>query len=128
MTTADSENLEGVAFEMVSFSSLLKTFHLAILGYLMFGWALPFSWATNLHVYFVPSVMLHWQVNQGTCFLTNMENRIRGQKIPKKEAQGQFIKWVLRCFFSELPSDTTIKRWLYTLLISAWMLSFSQHI
>ncbi|EAW35338.1 hypothetical protein L8106_20680 [Lyngbya sp. PCC 8106] len=68
-------------------------------------------------------MILQWQFNQGTCLLTNIENKLRGETSEKQQQQGQFIKSLWRKCFNSLPSDQTLKKWVYGIIIISWLLS-----
>jgi hypothetical protein len=49
--------------------------HIAILVYVVTGWALrP---ALSLYLVFLPAMVLHWHLNRGTCVLNSLESLIR---------------------------------------------------
>ncbi len=100
-----------------------RAVHRTVFLFLMFGWVLPWEQILNTHLIFLPLVIFHWQLNEGSCFLTNLENRVLLRGISRQRAQGQFIKSLLRSCFDELPPDSTVKKWLYCSLYSSWTLS-----
>jgi len=102
---------------------LIKSLHLAILLFVILGWAMPSALLLKLHIAFVPMMVLQWQFNRGTCFLTNLENWISGERRERGEQQGQFIKGVIIRFIDPLPSDRVIKIALYLILGVAMAIS-----
>jgi len=102
---------------------LIKSLHLAILLFVILGWAMPSDLLLKLHIAFVPMMVLQWQFNRGTCFLTNVENWISGERRERGEQQGQFIKGVIIRFIDPLPSDRVIKIALYLILGVAMAIS-----
>ncbi|MGQ4649400.1 DUF2784 family protein [Lyngbya aestuarii] len=103
--------------------TVLKAVHLAVLLFVIFGWILPIKLLLLLHIVFVPLMILQWQFNQGTCFLTNIENQLRGEGKEKQQQQGQFIKSLLGKCFNPLPSDSTIKLLIYGIIGLSWGIS-----
>ena len=51
--------------------------HLAILLFIVFGWALPVPALLVFYLVFVPAVVLQWQFNKGSCLLNNVESLLR---------------------------------------------------
>jgi hypothetical protein len=94
-----------------------------ILFFVLFGWIIPSQSWRIIHLIFVPVMIIQWQFNQGSCLLTNIENKLRGETSEKQQQQGQFIKslWI-KCFNS-LPSDQTLKKWVYGIILTSWFLS-----
>ncbi|MGF1493501.1 MAG: DUF2784 family protein [Microcoleaceae cyanobacterium] len=101
----------------------LKFSHLAILLFICFGWALPNPFLWQIHLIFVPLTVLQWQFNQGTCILTNWENRLAGASAAKSQQQGQFTRSLLSRCCNPLPSDRTLKFIIYGVILLAWSLS-----
>ncbi|MGB3188555.1 MAG: DUF2784 family protein [Limnoraphis sp.] len=102
---------------------LTKCLHFLILFFVLFGWIIPGQLWRVIHLIFVPAMILQWQFNQGTCLLTNIENKLRGETSEKQQQQGQFIKSLWRKCFNSLPSDQTLKKWVYGIIIISWLLS-----
>ncbi len=101
---------------------VVKTSHLVILLFVVFGWLLPGNWLLT-HLIFLPSMILQWQFNQSSCILTNWENSLRKKTTVKTQQQGQFIKGILGKFCQPLPSDAVIKGWVYGVIAISWVLS-----
>ena len=51
--------------------------HIAVMVFIVAGWALPPRSVLLFYLVFVPAVTLHWQCNRGTCVLNNLESLIR---------------------------------------------------
>ena len=104
--------------------AILKYLHLATVLFLLLGALSNQPTLLAAHVLLVPLVMLQWRLNDGTCILTNLENKLQHAEKPKNEQQGQFIKGLLAKVCKELPSDQKIKFWLYAILWTGWSVSF----
>ena len=87
--------------------------------FMVFGWLLPGKDVLKVHIAFVPLVIIQWQLNNGTCLLTNAENLLSREKRDRNQQQGQFIKGVLGRFMKELPTDSQIKILVYALILGA---------
>jgi hypothetical protein len=51
--------------------------HLAIMIFIVFGWALPAPGLLVFYLIFLPAVVLQWQFNKGSCLLNNVESLLR---------------------------------------------------
>ena len=76
----------------------------------------------------IPLMVLQWQLNKGTCLLTNLENFLLDEKVERSEQQGQFIKGLLAKFCKEIPSDTWIKFGLYGIVLLSWTTSWLRYL
>lgn len=101
----------------------LKLLHLGFVFFVLLGWLVPVRSILLLHLATVPLMILQWRLNRGTCVLTNLERLIQGKAAYAEEAQGQFIKQLLKTCYSELPSDSAIRRGLYLLVVLVWLSS-----
>ena len=90
-------------------------------------WAMPklcwFKLIWQIHLVAVPVTILQWQLNGGTCVLTNLEHCLRGGKQDREQQQGQFIKSLLGRFCDPLPADGTIQLWIYGIMVAVWAIS-----
>jgi len=105
---------------------IIRTAHFLALLFIVFGWL---SWSKTfllMHIIFVPIVIVQWVLNDGTCFLTNLENFILAKEINPKEEQGQFIKLLLSRCFNPLPSDQKIKFTIYAVMWTSCGISLSR--
>ena len=101
----------------------LRTGHFLSLIFLTFGWTFSHKSILLFHVIFVPLVFVQWYFNEGTCVLSNIESRIKGERFSKRDQQGYFIKSLLGYFFKPLPKDQTIKVFIYFVLFVSWFVS-----
>ncbi|MDE2184321.1 MAG: hypothetical protein KGJ78_14975 [Alphaproteobacteria bacterium] len=51
--------------------------HIAIMLYIVGGWAVPARGALIFYLLFVPAVALHWLFNRNACILNNLESVMR---------------------------------------------------
>ena len=101
----------------------LKLLHLSLLIFVILGEFSPNLFLCKIHLILIPLMILQWQLNQGTCILTNIENALQDISPEKKQQQGQFIKSLLSRCFNPLPSDQTIKIGVYSTIVMAWLIS-----
>ncbi len=98
--------------------------HVAVAAYIFVGWAL----APGLIVYlaFLPLMVLHWQLNGGSCLLNNCESLLRSGRWrdPANREEGAW----LRCVVSDLSgrhfSARQINAISYGLLAVLWALAW----
>ena len=72
-------------------AELVKWFHISIVAFTGIGWMLPWSQAWQLHLILVPIMKLHWLTNNGICFFTTLEHKLRGNPKAGTTEQVGFI-------------------------------------
>jgi hypothetical protein len=102
---------------------IFKLLHLSLLIFVILGGFSPNLLLCKIHLIIIPLMVLQWQLNQGTCILTNIENALQDASPNKKKQQGQFIKHLLSRCFNPLPSDQSIKIGIYSTITVAWSIS-----
>jgi len=105
---------------------LIRVIHFGFLLFILSGWAFSNPKIIICHLIFIPLMILQWRYNEGTCYLTNLENWVKGVKRPKHEEQGQFIKSILSKWYDPIPSEKTIKIWLHVIIWASWALSLAK--
>ncbi len=102
----------------------MKILHIAILILNLTGWLLPHKWLW-IYLIWIPLMIIQWQLNQGTCVLTNLENYLVGEiNRPKSQQQGQFIKSLFLKLCGFTPSDTVLKYLIYLTIFCCWSFAF----
>ncbi len=106
-------------------AEIIKFIHLAMVAFILFGWLSPGRSLLLIHVILIPTVVLQWRYNDGTCLLTNLELFLRGDSASKTKSdqQGQFTKRLLAKCFDPLPTDEKIKRGLYMVVWGSFSIS-----
>jgi len=98
--------------------------HFLHMGILLFIVGAPYcSWPTllRIHLVAIPLIFLQWKLNSGRCVLTQWEHLLRRPKdLNEPSDEDGFVKSILSRFFKELPSDTTIRRGIYTVTWGSW--------
>ena len=108
-------------------ANVVYVLHLALTFFVLFGWL---SWTSPLlfsHVVLIPLLLYHWRTNEGTCFLSNVEARLRGQVFEKAENHNAFTKTLLRLCMKRIPADHIIDVWVYSLVTILWLVSFYRY-
>jgi uncharacterized protein with PQ loop repeat len=101
----------------------LRILHIGIVFFVIFGCLFDSRTVLKLHVLFVPLMILHWKTNNGRCFLTNLEYRLKGVPLNSIETEDGFIKSLLKYFMKTLPSDIAIRRGIYVVALACWLQS-----
>lgn len=99
---------------------LLKILHIAVLIFTLIGWLLPDQWLW-VYLIWIPLMVIQWQLNQGTCILTNLENYLVGESDrPKSQQQGQFVKSLFLNLCGFVPTDRVLKNLIYFTIFCCW--------
>ena len=72
--------------------------HVAVLLYVVVGWAMPPRAWLLVYLIFLPGMMLHWKLNRGACILNNLENwlRLRRWRAPdSNREEGAWLRTLL---------------------------------
>ena len=72
-------------------ADVVKWFHFSIAFYTLVGWALPWEEAWWVMLFLVPAMKIHWMTNNNICFLTTLEQRLRGNPHAGTAEQGGFL-------------------------------------
>lgn len=72
--------------------------HIAVLVYIVGGWALPQRQALYFYLGFLPAMVLHWRLNGNSCVLNNLESWLRGGswRDPANREEGQWFLTLVR--------------------------------
>jgi hypothetical protein len=93
--------------------------HVAILVYILTGWALPFA---GFYVIAVPVMVLHWYLNKNSCVINNLESLIRtGQwRDPRNCEEGAWVRHLVKSVIGLDLSPRQVDLWTYGLLALLW--------
>lgn len=67
--------------------------HIAVLVYIVAGWALPWRAVLYFYLGFLPAMAIHWQLNRNSCVLNNVESWLRSGRWrdPSNIEEGQWL-------------------------------------
>lgn len=102
---------------------IIRILHTGLIIFILFGWLLPFSEMLLFHIIFVPLVLLSWQFNNGTCFLTNVENYLSMSGVPEELQRGEFSRKLIKSITGKNPADETLRIIVWSLPVTAWVFS-----
>ena len=96
----------------------VRLFHLLIVIFLAFGWALPWPIFWWIHVGLTVVTRLHWRFNNRTCILTSWEHRLLQNEHIEEHEEGWFIKEITEAVTGWRPSTqltrTAMMCWSWT--------------
>ena len=103
-------------------------FHVAVVGYILLGWALP--WPAAWWVYFVgaPFVQLGWIVFNDYCWLSIIEAKLRGEELVVVQPGGEeearvFVAELIEKLFEIQITKRTSNAISYTVLWSGFLVA-----
>lgn len=104
--------------------SALLTLHLAIGLFILLGWALPSQTALLFYVAFVPTVMMQWVFNRGTCIINNLETCLRTGRWrdPSNPEEAGFVRMLGAWWFGLCLSRGQIDAISYSVSMAVWLL------
>ena len=108
---------------MIKFLSAL---HLAIVLFVLFGFAFQSRSVLIFHLIFLPILILHWRTNAGVCYITQLQNKIEPIVKPKEELKGGFSEAIIMKLTGRKPTPSQLKKIVYGLMIISWMISLAK--
>ena len=73
--------------------------HVAVMVFIVAGWALPWRGALMAYLIALPLVVAHWRINRDACVLNNIENWLRHGRwrAPERNAEeGAWLRTLVR--------------------------------
>ena len=100
-------------------------FHVAVVGYILFGWALPWSAAWWGYAVGAPFVQLGWIVFNDYCWLSIIEAKLRGEELVVVQPGGEeearvFVAELIETVFKIKITKRTSNAISYTVLWSGF--------
>lgn len=90
-------------------AGIIKWFHTGIVIFTATGWVLPWPKAWMLLLVLVPVMKLHWLTNNGICFFTTLEQRLRKDPNAGTNEQGGFMHRISTALFgNRSPSEDVV--------------------
>jgi hypothetical protein len=100
--------------------------HMALVFYGLFGWAIPSAPWLIAHLVFIPSLVVVWVANNGTCPLNNIETLLtagRWRDTDNRE-EGSFLVTAVERYLGLHPTQVLMDRITYALMAFVWALSW----
>jgi hypothetical protein len=116
----------GSAARVLSFGC--HYLHMAILLFILLGWLIPVPGVLMVHMVFVPSLIVIWYFNGGSCPLNNIENWLtkRVWRDPDNREEGSFVLVVVETYLGIKTTQKMMDMVTYAIMALAWLLSFGQ--
>lgn len=93
--------------------------HVAILVYILTGWALP---GVGFYVIAVPLMVLHWPLNRNSCVLNNLESLIRSGRWrdPANQEEGAWLRMLIKSSLRLDLTDRQVNLLSHAVLLLVW--------
>ena len=110
---------------------LLTTFchalHMALVIFVLVGWLIPVTTLLQLHIAFVPLLVVTWALNGNSCPLNNMETLLtKGVwRDDTNREEGSFLVVVVEKYLGLHPTQRQMDLVTYALMAVAWALSLA---
>lgn len=106
---------------------LIHFLHWAVIIFVVFGWLIPLESTRWMHIFTIPTLVIHWQTNKGRCVLTQIEDRLkRPEDLSAAEEEESFIKKAFRKYLGIKLNERSLKFLIYTAMGLAWSASILQ--
>jgi hypothetical protein len=103
--------------------------HIAVLLFIVGGWALPQREWLVFYLVFLPLVVVHWKLNRGACILNNIENRLRHGcwRAPDKNAEeGAWFRTLIQRLTGVAFSRAIMDAIIYAAMGVFWALAWGR--
>jgi hypothetical protein len=99
----------------------VRTTHLLVMLFIMFGWALPWLTAWWIHAILTPLTRIHWRFNKRTCIFTTWEHKILQNQHVEEHEEGWFVKEIAELVTGWRPPTELTRNamlvWMYSTTI-----------
>lgn len=105
--------------------------HVAVLGVVVLGWALPGRVWLNGYLVFLPLMILHWKMNRGACILNNLENWLRHRRWRAPESnreEGAWLRTLLADATGIMLSRARMDAVIYGAMAVFWLLGLAHRL
>ncbi|HEY2446954.1 MAG TPA: hypothetical protein VGI20_14555 [Rhizomicrobium sp.] len=102
--------------------------HLAIMLFIIGGWALPSRGGLLFYLCFLPLVALQWQLNRNSCVLNNLESlmRTRRWRDAANEEEGAWFLNLTRNLLGLEVRAAHMDIFIYAMLLLFWGLALAR--
>jgi len=96
--------------------------HLAVMIFIIFGWAVPLRSLLFFYIAFLPAVVLQWQFNKSSCVLNNIESLLRsgGWRDPENVEEGAWLLGLVRSVLGIELRPAHLDAFVHTMLAVFW--------
>jgi len=105
-------------------AEIVKCFHIGIVLFTAIGWILPWSESWILLLILVPVMKLHWITNNGTCVLTNLEEKLRGNPDAGTTNQVGFVFRIVHFILGKYtPEQPKVNNFMEFCMYIGWFIA-----
>ena len=110
-------------------SAFCHYLHMVLVIFVLAGWLVPVSEVLELHMAFVPLLVLTWLLNRNTCPLNNIESWLtKGVwRDAENREEGSFLVVVVEKYLGLHPSQRLMDAVTYMLMGAAWLLALGHY-
>jgi hypothetical protein len=108
------------------FGKLLFSIHVAVILFVLVGWAAPVGAWLISYLIFLPALAAHWSLNAGECALNNFESwmRYRRWRAPEQNPEeGAWLRTLLVLYTGLVLQKREMDIVLHTGLILLWAIA-----
>lgn len=116
---AEADELVKAASPRPILANLVKLTHTSIVLIVSWGWLMPWQAIWWLNVFGIPMMILHWRTNDKVCFLTTLEDSLRGDERAGTPDQAPFMPRLAAIFGITISEDLNTKL-AYSVSIFSW--------
>ena len=96
--------------------------HLAIMIFIVFGWALPGRVGLTVYLVLLPVVVVQWQFNKNSCVLNNLESLLRSGRWrdPGNIEEGAWLLGLVRSVLRIELRPAHLEVFVYVVMALFW--------
>jgi hypothetical protein len=100
--------------------------HIAVMIFIVFGWALPGAALLIFYLAFLPAVVVQWQFNRNSCVLNNVESLLRTGhwRHAGNAEEGAWLSGLVRAVLGLEFKPALLEAFVYVMLALFWTLGF----
>ena len=116
---AEADELVKAASPRPVLANMVKLTHVSIVFTVSWGWLMPWQPIWWLNTFGIPMMILHWITNDKVCFLTTLEDSLRGDERAGTPDQAPFMPRLAAIFGITISEDLNTKL-AYSVSIFSW--------
>lgn len=106
-------------------STACHSLHLGFVVFVLVGWLVPVTSILQLHIAFVPLLVVTWALNENSCPLNNIETWLTkgAWRDDTNREEGSFLVVAVETYLKLHPTQRQMDMITYALMAVAWTLS-----
>lgn len=102
----------GVKINVIA--DIVKVIHISLILYILLGWVINNHYIWYSILIMIPLLQIHWKMNQGVCFLTTIENKLRNRIVKDSTFIGELSKKIFKKELNDSMVDFIIYFGMYS--------------